>query len=322
MILEIVVPCYNEEEVLEHTFARLKQIRDDMVNGKLLDRVQITFIDDGSKDGTWGVIEKLVDGHDAVKGVKLSRNFGHQGALLAGLLSSSGDCVVSLDADLQDDVSVIAGMVQSHLDGNDVVYGVRRQRGSDSFLKRSTALFYYRLLAWLGVEVVHNHADFRLLSREVVERLADYREVNLFLRGLIPQLGFSSSTVEYDRAARFAGASKYPARKMLALAIDGVTSFSAVPLRLIALLGIVVFLFSILASAWIIYARFFADSAIPGWASTLLPMFFLGGVQLLSLGVIGEYVGKIYLETKGRPRYLIETIILGSDLAEPNEDQA
>jgi glycosyltransferase involved in cell wall biosynthesis len=243
-----------------------------------------------------------------VVGIKLSRNRGHQNALLAGMFSAEGDMIVSIDADLQDDIDAIRAMVEKYLEGCEVVYGVRKRRRTDSFFKRFTAETFYRLLAFLGAQTIYNHADYRLLSRRAIEALKEFREVNLFLRGIIPLIGFESAVVYYDRNARFAGESKYPLRKMIALALDAVTSFSVVPLRFITLIGFGVFFLTACMIVFILWVRFFTDLAIPGWASTLLPIYLLGGIQILCLGVIGEYLGKLYAESKARPRYLIEQI--------------
>ena len=310
MELSIVVPCYNEEAVLEETAARLLQrVADLVAAGKIASSSRIYFVDDGSRDGTWPLIKSLAVRHPSVKGIKLSRNRGHQVALLAGLLTVPGDVVISVDADLQDDLAAISAMVDAHLAGAQIVYGVRKRRETDSRFKRITAEIYYKLLASLGVEIVFNHADYRLMGRAALNALATYGESNIFLRGLIPQLGFSTSTVYYDRGERFAGESKYPLRKMLALAWNGITSFSAAPLRFITALGFLVSLGSLLVTAWALYARLFGHTAVPGWASTVLPIYFLGGIQLLSIGMIGEYVAKTYMESKRRPRFIIETVI-------------
>jgi glycosyltransferase involved in cell wall biosynthesis len=254
------------------------------------------------------MIDEYSVSNPKIKGIKLSRNKGHQNALLAGLETADGDLLVSIDADLQDDITVIREMVKEYYKGHDVVYGVRKVRTTDTVFKRTTAQGFYTLIQKLGVDVVYNHADFRLMSRRAIEALKGHKEVNLFLRGMIPLIGFSSTNVEYARTERFAGESKYPLKKMLALAVDGITSFSAYPLRLIAGLGFSIFLFSIFISLWVFYTLIFTDNAIPGWASSVLPMYLLGGIQLLSIGVVGEYVGKIYMESKSRPRYVIETI--------------
>jgi len=307
--LSIVVPCYNEEEVLPETITRLGELLDQLINESLVsNKSAVWFVDDGSKDKTWELIGDACSS-ERYRGIKLSRNKGHQYALLAGLEHAEGDILVSVDADLQDDISVIRSMVLEHLNGHDVVYGVRKGRQTDTFFKRFTAEGYYHILKTLGVDIVFNHADFRLMSRRAVNVLRGYKEVNLFLRGVVPDIGFPSTSVEYDRAERFAGESKYPLRKMLALALNGVTSFSAVPLRMIAGLGFLVFIFSSMIAVWALWTRLFTDAAIPGWASSVLPMYILGGIQLLSLGVIGEYVAKIYMESKARPRYSIDKVI-------------
>lgn len=308
--LGIVVPCYNEEAVLPETSARLLDLLDRLSSSGLVARNSaLYFVDDGSKDRTWTMIEQLAGQDDRVHGIKLSRNRGHQNALLAGLLGAEGDALVSIDADLQDDVSVIENMVLKHLEGAEIVYGVRKSRTTDSRFKRGTAQFYYKLLSAMGVDIVPDHADFRLMGRRALECLGDYAEINLFLRGLIPLIGFSSDTVFYDRAERYAGESKYPLRRMLALAVDGITSFSVMPLRFISVLGLLVCFFSVLMVLWVLYGKFFLNTVLPGWASSVLPIYFLGGVQLLSLGILGEYVAKIYMEAKRRPRYFIERVV-------------
>ena len=308
--LGIVVPCYNEEAVLHETTARLLALIERMATqGLVAPDSAIYFVDDGSGDNTWQIIERQAAEHARVHGIKLSRNEGHQHALIAGLFGASGDALVSIDADLQDDVNVIEDMVRKHRDGYEIVYGVRRTRDSDTRFKRCTAGLYYTLLARLGVEIVHNHADFRLMGRRALTALQGFGEVNLFLRGIVPLLGFRTTTAYYDRAERFAGESKYPLRKMLGLALDGITSFSVAPLRMISMLGFLVSVLSLLAIAWVLYGKFMTDSAVPGWASSVVPIYFLGGIQLLSIGVLGEYLAKIYLETKRRPRYVIEKSI-------------
>ncbi|PWV58718.1 glycosyltransferase family 2 protein [Plasticicumulans acidivorans] len=308
--LGIVVPCYNEEAVLPETVQRLLALLDRLNAAQLISAdSQLYFVDDGSRDATWKLIEQFAATDARVHGVKLSRNRGHQNALLAGLFSARGDALVSIDADLQDDVETIEQMVRKHLNGADIVYGVRSSRASDTAFKRSSAEAYYRLLELLGVEIVYNHADYRLLSRRALEALGGFNEVNLFLRGIIPLLGFQTATVEYIREERFAGESKYPLRRMLGLAIEGVTSFSVTPLRLITGLGLIICGFSLLMIIWIILGKLLTDSVVPGWASSVIPIYFLGGVQLLSIGVLGEYIAKIYLETKRRPRYFIEKTI-------------
>lgn len=307
--LTIVIPCYNEEAVLPETINRLEQLIESLcAAGTVSSESAVAFVDDGSRDRTWQLIEEQAEKSRLFRGIRLSRNRGHQHALLAGLHVVDGDAVVSIDADLQDDVSVIEKMVDAFRAGDDIVYGVRKERTSDSFFKRATAEGYYKLLALMGVDLVYNHGDFRLLSRTALEALKRYDEVNLFLRGVITTLGFKSSKVEYVREERFAGTSKYPVHKMLSLAIQGITSFSAIPLRLIALLGFVISALSAVMVIWALLTRFFNPEAVPGWASSVIPIYFLGGIQLLSIGVLGEYVSKIYMETKHRPRFIIDKI--------------
>ena len=310
MKLGIIVPCYNEQEVLPETAERLLALRQLLIKrGAIEDTSRICFVDDGSKDGTWNLIEELANRKDGISGIKLSKNRGHQNALMAGLFTMDGDALVSIDADLQDDINVIEKMVAEFHNGVDIVYGVRKRRETDSFFKRISAELFYKFLSLLGAESINNHADYRLMSRRAIESLKGFKEVNLYLRGIIPLLGFRSSVVHYDRLERFAGTSKYPLKKMIALALDGVTSFSVSPLRFIMFIGFTVFLGTVFVMIWIVWTRFFSDRAVPGWASTVLPMFFLGGVQILCIGVIGEYLGKIYGEVKGRPRYIIEKVI-------------
>lgn len=307
LTLGIVVPCYNEQDVLRETNLRLAALLKDLASrGKTAPTSRVYYVDDGSRDGTWPLVEELSREQPFVRGIKLSRNRGHQNALVAGLMHAEGDVVVSVDADLQDDLGAIEAMLDAHAAGADIVYGVRKSRATDTSFKRLTAEGYYRILAAMGVEVVFNHADYRLLSRRVIEALRGFDEVNLFLRGIIPQLGFPSSIVYYARGERFAGESKYPLRKMLAFAIQGVTSFSAFPLRLITGLGIFISILSFAITLWAIGLRLFGSGAVPGWASTVVPIYFLGGIQLLCIGIIGEYLAKIYMETKRRPRYIIE----------------
>lgn len=310
MRLDIIVPCYNEEQVLPGTARSLLDLLGSLsAAGKISGSGRVLFVDDGSVDGTWGLIRTLAAADPRIAGIKLSRNRGHQTALLAGLLESDADAVVSIDADLQDDIRAIPGMLEQFRDGCEIVLGVRQERGSDSVFKRMTASAYYQLMRRLGVDLIEQHGDFRLLSRRAIEYLREYREVNLFLRGLVPQLGLRCGKVLYDRRPRRAGASKYPLRRMMALALDGVTSFSAAPLRLAAALGALAFLASIAMACWVLWIRLVTDSAVPGWASTVIPMYFLGGIQLLSIGVIGEYLARVYLEVKQRPKYFIESTV-------------
>ena len=308
--LSIVVPCYNEEEVLAETNRRLLALLTKLHELQLVSiDSSVHYVDDGSKDSTWALIESLAAIDSRVHGIKLSGNRGHQNALLSGLLTVEGDAVVSIDADLQDDVSVIEGMVREFIGGAEVVYGVRDSRQTDTAFKRSTALMYYGLMKRMGVDLVHNHADFRLLGRRAVEALRQYGEVNMFLRGIVPLIGYRAATVKYDRAERFAGVSKYPLRKMLTFALEGVTSFSIVPLRLITVFGFLISGFSFAMILFITYGTVVLKAVIPGWASSVVPIYFLGGIQLLSIGILGEYIAKIYLETKQRPRYFIEKTI-------------
>jgi len=309
-VLAIVVPCYNEEEVFPETARRLAALIDKLARaGRVDDTSRAWFIDDGSRDRTWPLIEEAASQPASrACGLKLSRNRGHQIALLAGLMTARGDVLVSVDADLQDDLEVIPRMIEEYMSGKDIVYGVRESRHADSFFKRFTAEGYYRLLKRLGVEIVFNHADYRLMSRRAIESLRNFPEANVFLRGLIPQLGFPSAQVGYERAERFAGESKYPLRKMLALAWQGVTSFSAMPLRAITTLGMLVSAASLAMGVWALGVRLLTEQAVPGWASIVIPLFLLSGVQLLSLGIIGEYVAKIFVESKRRPLYFVERI--------------
>lgn len=307
----IVVPCFNEEEVLAETSKRLSALLGRLVAEELISQEsRIWFVDDGSTDRTWQVISSLSSFPDSVvNGIKLSRNCGHQVALIAGLMSAQGDALISIDADLQDDIEAIPKMVQKYHEGCDVVYGVRHSRSTDGLFKRISAEMYYRLLNKLGVEVVFNHADFRLLSRRAITALAAFNEANVYLRGLIPLLGFASAEVGYERGKRFAGQSKYPLRKMLALGWQGVTSFSAVPLKAITTLGVFISIFSVGLGVWALYQGLFGGRTVPGWASISIPLFMLSGIQLLCLGVIGEYVAKIFVETKRRPAFFVEKVV-------------
>ncbi|GGY24893.1 glycosyltransferase family 2 protein [Pseudoduganella albidiflava] len=308
-VVSLVLPCFNEQEVLPETTRRLVVLLDRLkAEGRAAPGSAIYYVDDGSSDCTWRLIGEYAAAFPTVCGIKLSRNRGHQNALLCGLLTAPGEVLVSLDADLQDDLDAIPRMLDDYRAGSEIVYAVRRCRAVDSFFKRCSAEGYYRLLALLGVQVQFNHADFRLMSRRAVETLRDYEETHLFLRGLVPQLGYRTSVVEFDRASRFAGESKYPLRKMLALAWEGVTSFTASPLRLITGAGVLVSLGSLLLTAWALGIRLFTHEAVPGWASGVIPMYLLGGVQLLSLGIIGEYLAKVYESTKKRPRFHVEVV--------------
>ena len=310
VVINLVVPCYNEVEALPETHRQLAEIMNSMGRSNAVSTSsKIYYVDDGSQDGTWALISALCKTDSRVVGIRLSRNFGHQSALLAGLFTATGDAVITVDADLQDDVSVIPEMVDRYLAGNEIVYGVRRGRATDTILKRNTALLYYALLQRFGVRIVHNHADFRLMGKKAIAALKEFTEVNLFLRGIVPLIGFNSCNVYYDRKTRVAGVSKYNLPKMLRLAIDGITSFSAVPLRFVSVMGMAVFFLSIAMASWVLWIKLFTSHAVPGWASSVIPIYFLGGIQLLCLGVIGEYLAKGYVETKRRPRYLIADIV-------------
>ena len=313
--LYVVVPCYKEEEVLQETAKRLKEKLTALIaQGKISPRSRILFVNDGSKDRTWPIIEELHARDRIFSGVNLSRNRGHQNALLAGLMTAvqHADLMVSMDADLQDDIDAMDKMIDAYHEGYDVVYGVRASRKTDSFFKRFTAESFYKLMKAMGVDIVFNHADYRLMSRRAVEGLADFREVNLFLRGIVPQIGYAWTTVEYDRAKRFAGESKYPLKKMLSFAFDGITSFSVKPMRLILVLGAVIFVLSLLMLLWAL-VEWVSGKTVSGWASLICSIWMIGGIQLLALGVIGEYIGKVYSETKARPRYIIERVLNDAD---------
>ncbi len=308
--LGIVIPCYNEEEVIPETAKRMTELIGRLVSrGKISPDSKMVFVDDGSKDRTWALIERLAAENQHVGGIKLSRNRGHQNALIAGLFTANGDALVSIDADLQDDINAIEEMVDMYLAGTDVVYGVRKQRETDTAFKRLTALGFYRLIQWLGVESMYNHADYRLMSRRAIEALKEYREVNLYLRGIVPLIGFNPAVVYYDRANRFAGESKYPLRRMIGLALDAITSFSVVPLRMITFTGFVIFFVTTLVTLWALWVRLFTNDAVPGWTSIVLPMYFLGGVQIFCIGMLGEYLGKTYSEIKSRPRFFIDKVV-------------
>lgn len=306
-VLYIVIPCYNEQEVLPITapmfLKKLTQLCDDEL---ISDDSRIMFVNDGSSDGTWELIRALSEENEHYIGISQSRNRGHQNALLAGLMEARDRCdiSISIDCDGQDDIDAMDKMVAEYLGGCDIVYGVRSSRETDSFFKRTTAQGFYKLLSKMGAEVVYNHADYRLLSARVLKELANFKEVNLFLRGMVPLVGFKSTCVEYARAERLAGESKYPIKKMLSLAADGITSLSVKPLRLITSFGVFVALLSFVGVIWAIVSALCGET-VAGWASTTCIVCFVGGVQLICLGIIGEYIGKIYLETKGRPRYII-----------------
>ena len=309
--LAIVVPCYNEEAVLTETNTRLTGLLQDLSDkSKITPDSFIVYVNDGSKDQTWSLICQLQQQDSHVRGVKLAHNAGHQNALMAGLESfkADADAIVTIDADLQDDVNAVSAMVDAYLEGSDIVYGVRKERTTDTVFKRTTALAFYKLMAVMGTDTVYNHADYRLMSRRAVEALCEYPERNLFLRGLVPLLGFTTKNVFYDRAERFAGESKYPFSKMLAFAIDGITSFSIKPITIIFITGILCFFIGVIMLAWGLYS-YFKGSVVPGWTSLIVSLWLIGGVVITSLGVIGKYIGKIYIEVKHRPRYHIEKIV-------------
>lgn len=307
-ILYIVIPCYNEQEVLPVTAPMfLQKINDLYIDGKISEHSRILFVNDGSKDNTWDIITQLSQIDEHYCGISLSRNRGHQNALLAGLMEAKGKCDISIsvDCDGQDDIDAIDKMVDEYLSGSEIVYGVRSDRKTDTAFKRGTAQFFYKMMRSMGVDMVYNHADYRLMSKRAIESLSQFKEVNLFLRGLVPMVGFKYSCVEYSRKERLAGKSKYPLKKMLSFAIEGITSLSVKPIRLITALGFIVSALSIIGIIWSVVSAFM-NITVAGWASTVSIICFLGGAQLLSLGVIGEYIGKIYLEVKGRPRYIID----------------
>lgn len=310
-ILYIVVPCYNEEEVLHETSKRLKEKMTTLINDrKISDKSRVLFVDDGSKDRTWEIIEELHEGDDLFSGLKLSRNKGHQNALLAGLMTAKdlADISISMDADLQDDINVVDKFVDKYHEGCDIVYGVRSSRKKDTVFKRGTARMFYKLMRLLGVDIIDNHADYRLISKRALEALSQFKEVNLFLRGIVKQIGFKSDIVYYERSERFAGESKYPLKKMLAFAFDGITSFSVKPIRLVTVVGFLVFLVSV---AMIIYAivQNCLGNTEAVWSSLMFSIWFLSGLQIMALGIVGEYIGKIYIEVKARPKYIIDKFI-------------
>lgn len=307
-VLYLVVPCFNEQEVLPISSAvflsKLSELSDaDIISNES----KVLFVDDGSRDGTYNIISELSKTDNRVCAIKLSRNRGHQNALLAGLMAAKDKCdiTISVDCDGQDDINAVDEMINCFLDGCDIVYGVRKSRNSDSLFKRSSAQAFYKLLNAMGAETVYNHADYRLISKRALEALSMYKEVNLYLRGMVSLVGFKSTCVYYDRFPRIAGESKYPLGKMISLALNGITSFSIKPIRIISAVGFIIAAISFIGIVWSVIARLFGNT-VGGWASTVAIICFLGGIQILSIGVIGEYIGKIYLETKQRPRYIIE----------------
>ncbi|WP_068776194.1 glycosyltransferase family 2 protein [Paenibacillus sp. FJAT-26967] len=320
-VLIIVVPCYNEEEVLHETVGRLDKVLQDLIDDKLVSaHSTVLFVDDGSKDRTWALIEQYSRSHDFVTGVKLARNAGHQNALLAGLMTArqTSDITISIDADLQDDTDAIRDFVVKYHEGAEVVYGIRSARLTDTWFKKTTAESFYKLMHRLGVQIKYNHADYRLLSRRALDYLAEYKEVNVFLRGIVPLLGLRTAEVMYERKERFAGESKYPLRKMVSFALDGITSFSVKPIRLVTLTGFLFSIFSVFAGVYAIISKLMG-TAVSGWTSLILSVWFIGGVQLLALGLIGEYIGKIYREVKHRPLYLIEKTLSSRSYVEEIE---
>lgn len=307
--LYLVIPCYNEEDMLPITAKALLEKMNYLIDsGKVAPDSKVMFVDDGSKDRTWEIIETLHNFSGLFTGIKLSRNKGHQNALLAGLMTAKkyADILISMDADLQDDINAIDGFLEKRAEGCDIVYGVRSSRQKDTAFKRGTAQSYYKILAKMGVEITYNHADYRLMSKRAVEGLARFKEVNLFLRGLVPMIGYKSDVVTYERAERQAGESKYPLKKMLAFAMEGITSLSVKPIRFITTLGLAVFLISLIMLIYF-FITWCVGKAVSGWATIVISIWALGGLQLLAIGVIGEYIGKIYLETKERPKFIIET---------------
>ena len=310
-ILYVVIPCYNEQEVLRETAKRLREKFLSLIDaGKISTQSRIVFVNDGSKDSTWKIIRDLHATDKIFSGINLSRNRGHQNALLAGLMTVKGgaDMVISMDADLQDDINAIDEMIDKFNDGFDIVYGVRSKRTTDTFFKRFTAESFYKLVKFLGGDIINNHADYRLMSKRALDGLAEFGEVNLFLRGLVPMIGYPSAVVYYERAERFAGESKYPLKKMLFFALQGITSLTVKPIRLIMILGFAMSSVSLLVILWTLYEYFFG-SVVRGWTSMLASLWFIGGLILLSIGVVGEYVGKIYLETKKRPRFIVSEFL-------------
>lgn len=309
--LFLVIPCYKEQEVLPETSARLKRKMQQMIEqNRISPASRVVFVNDGSTDKTWEMIQELHKEDRLFSGINLSRNRGHQNALLAGLMTVKdiADVTISMDADLQDDIDAIDQMLDQYFNGCDIVYGVRSKRQTDTFFKRFTAESFYHLMRWLGADIVFNHADYRLMSQRALQGLSQFKEVNLFLRGLVPLVGYRSGIVTYERHERFAGESKYPLKKMLAFAVEGITALSTRPIRFISQLGVGIFLFSIFMLLYFLL-RYFTGNTVTGWASIAVSVWAIGGLQLLAIGVIGEYIGKIYLESKSRPRYIIEQFL-------------
>lgn len=312
-ILYIVVPCYNEEEVLFETTNRLNEKLSFLISKKIISpKSKVLYVNDGSKDNTWNIIKKISKENSKFTGISLSRNKGHQNALVAGLMVSKryADIVISMDADLQDDINAIDEMIDEYIHNkSEIVYGVRSARKKDTFFKKNTALLFYKIMKFMGVDIVYNHADYRLTSKRVLENFENYNETNLFLRGIFPLIGFKSSIVYYERKERFAGESKYPLKKMLSFACEGVTSFTIKPLRMICAIGIIILFVSCLIMLYSL-VRYINGHTVPGWTFLSISIWLIGGIQMISTGIIGEYIGKIYLETKNRPRYIIEENLL------------
>lgn len=306
--LLLVVPCYNEQEILQLTNQKLNSYFDDLISrGIILSDSKICYVNDGSKDQTWGIIDGLASSNSRILGVKLSKNYGHQNALLAGLFEYKGlfDCYITIDADLQDDINAIEPMLERYNEGSAVVYGVRDDRSNDSFFKRVTAETFYKIMLKLGVPIVYNHADFRLINKQVLSELSEYREVNMFIRGIIPTIGMKSAKVTYKRLEREAGITKYPLSKMVVFAWDGITSFSTVPMRMVLWFGIINFFVAVAIGLYVLISKEMGQT-VSGWTSTVLPMAFFSGSNMIAIGLIGEYIGKIYEEVKARPRYIVE----------------
>ena len=308
MTLYMVIPCYNEQEVLHETARQLKEKMESLKSRNMIsDKSRIVFVNDGSKDNTWQIIEELHQSDSIFRGIKLSRNKGHQNALMAGLMTVKNECdaAISLDADLQDDINAIDAMVEKFSEGCDIVYGVRSARKTDTFFKKFTAESFYKIMEKMGVEVTYNHADYRLMSKRALDALEQFKEVNLFLRGIVPMIGYKTDCVYYERKERFAGESKYPLKKMIAFAMEGITSLSVKPIGMITALGVGIFTISIIMLIYFL-VRHFMGQTVEGWTSLAVSVWAIGGLQLLAIGIIGEYIGKIYLETKARPKFIIE----------------
>ncbi len=309
--LAIITPCLNEEAIIESSVQTLLDALQNLSKKNLIDikHSKLVVVDDGSSDNSWNILKKLHKVESKIHCIKLSRNFGHQNALLSGILNSSEDLVITVDIDLQDDIDVMEKMLQEYSNGYEIVYGVKKDRSADGFLKNFFATSFYTILSFLGADVIRNHADFRLLSQKVIKALREFKEINIYLRGIIPLLGFQSTSVEYALSPRQSGETKYVYKKSLSLALDGITSFSLTPLRLIGVLGFFIAFFSILITCYYLFESMFTNNTIPGWASTVLPIYFLGAVQLISLGVISEYIGKLFIESKKRPNFIIEELL-------------